>query len=530
MHAGKRDSTSGAKVSIWTRSAETPMYPAVPAGLSPDVCIIGAGITGLSIAYTLVERGHSVVVVDDGAIGSGETGRTTAHLSNAVDDRYYVLEAMHGRDKARVVADSHTAAIDRIETIAAREGIPCGFERVPGYLFASPDEDASFLDREFEAAIRAGLAPVKVARAPVPTFETGPALEFPGQAQFHPLRYLAGLAEAIERKGGRIFCGAHAEEIKGGTEARITLRSGHVIHPRHVVVATNVPVNDMFTMHTKLAPNRSYVIAAHIPEGQIPKALLWDSAHPYHYVRTAAGADNTAGQELLLVGGEDHPTGHADDYDGRYARLEMWMRSRYPEAGVIHARWSGQIIETIDGMAYIGRNPADADNVYIATGDSGNGLTHGTIAGMLIPDLIEGRENPWTETYSPSRITLKAVGEFARTNAKAAVHMADWFKGHETEDEREIPIGSGAVVRHGLSHIAAYRDEGGLLHRMSAACPHMKALVTWNASERTWDCPFHGSRFDCRGHVINGPANADLSRLQAEEQPAAAAGLDQPLP
>jgi glycine/D-amino acid oxidase-like deaminating enzyme len=171
-------------------------------------------------------------------------------------------------------------------------------------------------------------------------------------------------------------------------------------------------VNEVLTMHTKLAPNRSYMIAAHIPESLVPKALLWDTADPYHYVRTAAGADNTAGQELLLIGGEDHPVGQAADFDERYAKLEMWMRSRYPEAGVVHARWSGQIIETIDGLAYIGRNPGDADNVYIVTGDSGNGLTHGTIAGIIIPELILGRKHPWAHAYDPARKTLKAAAEY----------------------------------------------------------------------------------------------------------------------
>ncbi|MDQ3003065.1 MAG: FAD-dependent oxidoreductase, partial [Fibrobacterota bacterium] len=194
-----------------------------------------------------------------------------------------------------------------------------------------------------------------------------------------------------------------------------------------------------------------------------------------------------------------------------------WMRSRYPEAGVIHSQWSGQIIETVDGMAYIGRNPGEK-NVYIVTGDSGNGLTHGTIAGILIPDLIQGRENPWEGVYDPARITLKATGEFGRHNLKVAAHYADWLKSHGTADEAAIQPGSGAVIKEGLKPIAAYRDEQGVMHRMSAVCPHLKCIVTWNGSEKSWDCPCHGSRFNCRGHVLNGPANEDLAHLDSVVQ------------
>lgn len=517
MNPGQRDSTSGSKISIWTSSAAIPKYPIAPEGLSPDVCIIGGGISGLTAAYALVGEGLSVVVIDDGAVGSGETGRTSAHLSNAVDDHYQFLEAMHGADAARKIAESHTAAIDRIEAIIAAEGIDCAFERVPGFLFPAPDEDPGFLEKEMAAAKRAGLHPETVDRAPIPTFETGPALMFPGQAQFHPLRYLARLAEAVVRKGGRIFT-AHASEIEGGAHPQVTLKSGHVIRCKSLVVATNVPVNDRVVMHTKLEPYRTYVIAANVPSGMVPKALLWDSGDPYHYVRIVEGADNERGQDLLLVGGEDHKVGQAADYDSRYGALEQWMRARYPEAGDIHSQWSGQIIETIDGMAYIGRNPGEK-NVYIATGDSGNGLTHGTIAGMLIPDLIKGRYNPWESLYDPGRITLKAAGEFGRQNLNAALRYADWLKGDETLDEKRLAPGTGAVIRHGLKHIAAYRDRDGALHRMSAVCPHLKGIVTWNGSEGSWDCPLHGSRFDCRGHVVNGPAIADLQRLTPAGKP-----------
>lgn len=517
MNSSQRDSTSGARVSIWTRSADIPKYPVVPDGLRPDVCVVGAGMSGLSVAYALVCEGMSVVVVDDGAVGSGETGRSTAHLASAVDDHYQDLESDLGADAARMIAVSHAAAIDRIEAVAALEGIECGFERVDGYLFAASGEKPGFLDREWEAATRAGLMPEKTDRAPIPTFDTGPALRFPSQAQFHPLRYLSGLAKAVVRKGGLIFTGAHAVGIEGGKDAQVTLKSGAVIRPGSIVVATNVPVNDRLKMHTKLMPHRTYVIAAHVPEGILPKALLWDSGDPYHYVRTVSDADNSPGQDLLLIGGEDHKTGHATDFEERYASLERWMRSRYPEAGVVHAKWSGQIIETMDGPAYIGRNPGDK-NVYIATGDSGNGLTHGAIAGILIPDLIRGRNNSWEAVYDPGRTALKSALEFGRHNLGVAASYANWVKGPEAKETGEIPAGSGAVIRRGLKPVAAYRDEEGRLHTMSAVCPHLKGIVTWNGSESTWDCPCHGSRFDCRGHVLNGPANSDLAHEEREDE------------
>jgi len=520
MQAGTRDSTSGDKVSIWTRSAGTPKYPVVPEGLSCDVCVIGAGIAGLSVAYTLAGEGVSVVLIDDGAIGSGETGRSSAHLASAVDDYYHILESLHGAGAARLVAESHIAAIDRIEAIVAWEGIACEFERVDGYLFASPDEDPTFLGKEKEAATRAGLKPQWVERAPIPGFETGPALRFPLQAQFHPLRYLAKLAEAVVKRGGKIYTG-HASVIAGGDNAQVTCDSGRVIRCGSIVVATNVPVNTLLTLQTKLAPYRTYVITAPVPVGSIPKALLWDSGDPYHYVRVARNADNAPGEDLLVVGGEDHRTGQAIDFEGRYGQLEMWMRARYPSAGPIHSRWSGQVIETVDGIAYIGRNPGDEKNVYVVTGDSGNGLTHGTIAGILIPDLIQGRSNPWETIYSPGRMTLKAVPEFLRQNLQSASRYSDWLKGHESADETIIAPGSGAVIRHGLKHIATFRDEKGGLHRMSAVCPHLKCIVTWNGSEKTWDCPCHGSRFDCRGQVLNGPANQGLVHLDPISQPSA---------
>jgi glycine/D-amino acid oxidase-like deaminating enzyme/nitrite reductase/ring-hydroxylating ferredoxin subunit len=495
------------------RSAPAPEFPPLGADARADVCVIGAGIAGLSTAYMLALEGMDVVVLDDGPAGGGQTRRTTAHLSNAIDDRYVEIERIHGEDGAKKSARSHTAAIDRIEAIADQEAIDCEFTRLDGYLFRAPDDDSDILEQELEAARRAGLTGVNlVPGAPVKDFDTGPALRFPRQAMFDPMKYLAGLTRALRRHRGLIFGGTHAAAIEGGTPCTVTTRNGPNVTCDHVVVATNTPVNDRVTMHTKQAPYISYAIGLKVPAGSVATALYWDTEDPYHYVRLQHGSDR--GEDLLIVGGEDHKTGQADDAAVRHARLELWSRRRWPMCGDVAYRWSGQVMETVDGLAFIGHNPGDDEHVYIATGDSGMGMTHGTIAGILLTDLILGRENPWAELYDPARKLVKSLGEFAKENLNVAAQYLDWVTGGDVSSLDDIHLDSGAVVRRGLHKVAVYRDPAGRLHENSATCPHLGCVVHWNGGEKTWDCPCHGSRFAADGRVICGPANSDLTPAQ----------------
>jgi glycine/D-amino acid oxidase-like deaminating enzyme/nitrite reductase/ring-hydroxylating ferredoxin subunit len=495
--------------SVWAATAQLPTFSPLLTDTAADVCIVGAGISGLTTAYLLTQVGKSVVVLDDGAIGSGMTGVTTAHLSNAIDDRYFEIERLHGERGLRLAAESHTAAIDRIDSIVTRERIQCDFLRVDGYLFLAPEHGEDLLDKELEAAHRAGLHNVsKLARAPL-AFDTGPCLRFPHQGQFHPLKYLAGLAEAIERSGGRIYSGSHATSITGGSNAVVETASARV-STKHIVVATNVPVNDRLVIHTKQAPYMTYVIGARVPRNAITTALYWDTSDPYHYIRLQP---LDAEHDLLIVGGEDHKSGQADDTEERQPRLERWSRERFPGMGEVAYRWAGQVMETVDGLAFIGRNPLDESNVYTVTGDSGQGMTHGTIAGMLITDLILGRHNPWADLYDPSRITLGAAADFAKEQANVVAQYADHLTSGDVDALDQIAKDSGAVVRRGLTKMAVYRDATGTLHERSAVCPHLGCVVQWNTSEKTWDCPCHGSRFDKFGSVINGPANVGLHKM-----------------
>src|SRR5262245_33985374 len=299
---------TGGTSSIWMATAKIPPRPMLDRNLTTDVCIVGAGIAGLTTAYVLLKNGCRVVVIDDGAIAGGETCRTTAHLTNALDDRYFEIEKTHGADAARLAAESHTAAINTIAHTAEELGVDCDFSWVDGYLFAPPGESKKILKDELAAARRAGLNVEAVERAPIADFDTGLALRFERQAQFHPLRYLAALAEGIESDGGSIFEATHAEEIHGGADAHVITGTGQRVSAKYIVVATNTPVNDRVTMHTKQAPYRTYVVGLRVPRGTVTRALYWDTADPYHYVRLQAPSEET-GSDVLIVGGEDHRTG-----------------------------------------------------------------------------------------------------------------------------------------------------------------------------------------------------------------------------
>jgi glycine/D-amino acid oxidase-like deaminating enzyme/nitrite reductase/ring-hydroxylating ferredoxin subunit len=494
---------------IWITDAGLPAFRSLETDTQADVCVVGAGIAGLSVAYMLTQAGKTVIVVDDGEIGRGMTAVTTAHLTCMLDGPLTEIARIHGEQFAGTVVRSHQAAINRIESIVGDEAIDCGFERLPGFLFRAPEDDETALEGELAVLRRAGVNDAAlVVRAPLREFDTGPCIAVPWQGQIHPLRYLAGLARAVRREGGEIYANTHADEIEGGTAARV--RAGrHSIISDAVVVATNSPVNDRLAIHTKQAPYMTYVIAARIEPGTVQKALYWDTADPYHYVRL----HKARGCEYLIVGGEDHKSGQADDTAERHGRLEHWARKRFPAMGAIEAAWGGQVMQSLDGVGYIGHNPLDAGNVFVVTGDSGTGLTHGTIAGLLLTDLILGRKNPWQKVYDPSRKPVRAAGTFIRETANMAAQFGDWLKPGEVASADAIPRGRGALLRDGKRILAVYRDARGALHEMSAVCNHLGCIVHWNESESSWDCPCHGSRYDKFGRVINGPANRDLEPL-----------------
>lgn len=499
---------SQSTTSIWSDGAEEAFLHPLSTDTSVDVCVVGAGIAGLSTAYMLACEGQSVVVLDKGSIGGGESGRTTAHLSNALDDRYYELERLHSVDGSRLAAESHSAAIDAVEAIVAGEKIDCGFERIDGYLFVPPKGKRDELEEERRAAQRAGVTVEWVPRAPMEDFDTGPCLRFPRQAQLQPIRYLQGLCRALERAGGSIFTGTHVKDVESGSSVLVKTNAGPVVRARAAVIATNAPISETYGLYTANAAYRTYVIAARIQRGSVERALFWDTPDPYHYVRLHKGR----GCDWLIVGGEDHKTGQAGDLDERFKRLESWSRERFPKIESVDFRWSGQVMEPVDGLGFIGAHPLGRENIYIVSGDSGHGMTHGTLAGILLRDLILGRSNPWARLYDPSRITLRAFSDLMCENVNVGAQFTDWLKDADMDSIDRIVPGEGATIQTGWRKLAVYRDEHGAYHQCSAVCPHLGCIVSWNSIEKSWDCPCHGSRFDPYGRVIHGPANKNLDK------------------
>lgn len=552
----RESSTNNVELSSWFNGIAEPLrFNKLTENTSADIVIVGGGIAGISTAYILSKKGKSVVVVEDGFIGSGETGHTTAHITHALDDRYFNLEKLFGKDGAAMAAASHTKAIDFIESVIVKEKIDCDFERVDGYLFSNSIEDKEILDKELEATHRAGLDTELVSKSPLTSFDTGTCIKFPNQAQFHPIKYLQGLSKLVSsNENCRIFTETHVQEV---SETTVKTLNGFEIQAKDIVIATNAPIVDKVSkIYEKQIAYRTYVIGALIKKGSVPKGLYWDTGdkeskntiQPYHYVRIQKLEksdldfdmvndfaykehdskvkedidDDGREYDLLIIGGEDHKTGNENDIVERHSYLESWAKQRFPIKKVLF-KWSGQVMEPIDSLAFIGLNPMNNESekknkVYIATGDSGNGMTHGTIAGILLSDLILEKQNEWAGLYNPSRTISKQEKDDDSqqknnnsNNDNPEDNPTSINKSQSKLIIESLSSGQGAIIEEDPKNpIAVYKDKSGQVRTFSAKCTHLGCTVTWNPLEQSFDCPCHGSRFFNNGEVINGPANSEL--------------------
>jgi glycine/D-amino acid oxidase-like deaminating enzyme/nitrite reductase/ring-hydroxylating ferredoxin subunit len=502
----------------WQGSTSFPTFPAIDHDLIVDVVVIGGGITGLTAAYLLSAEGRSVALLERGRCAEVDTGHTSAHLTMVTDLRLTELEQRIGRTHAQAVWDAGLAAIFRIEAIAGDTGTVCDFAWVEGYLHTPADDrhghnDRQRQDRDFtdEAAL-ASACGFDVAFLQDVPFVGGPGIRFADQARFNPLKYLAGLAGAICTNGGNIFEHSPADEFSASPLS--VSAGGYRVHAADIVIATHNPLVGIAStvaaalFQTKLALYTSYAVAGRVAPGTLPDALFWDTASPYRYLRL----EPHGGHDLVIFGGEDHRTGQVSDTVARYDRLEKAITAK---TGIsLTHRWSGQVIATPDGLPYIGRM---TDHQYAATGFSGNGLTFGTLAGLIISDAILGRPNPWAELFDPHRAAVRrGLWDYIKENAAYPYYMMrDRLRSAERGPLRSVGRGRGRTIDSRGEKVAAYRSPEGVLALRSAVCTHMGCVVAWNEVEHSWDCPCHGSRFTATGAVISGPAEAPLPEIRS---------------
>jgi len=511
----------GVRDTVWDQvQLAVPSNPKLTKDATADVVVVGAGIAGLSVAYNLAKSGKKVIVLESRAIGAGQTGKTTAHLMPWNDDYFYLIEKNWGTEKMKIVADSHRRSIDFVEKVINEESIECNFKRIPGYLVAMEDNDSEGekLRMEYESCKRGGFDTVKMIdlkHAPE-NGSFGHGILFPMTAEFQPLKYIQGLAKAIKRMGGEIY-----EETAVIEQKREVCKTngGHTVTGGAVVLATNSPIHKILAIHSRQLARRSYVVGLKVPRGAINRASWWDTASPYHYVRL----EDKGEDEILVVGGEDHVVGiNPTDYQDGYGALEDWARAHWPAAQEVVYRWTGQVYLPADFLGLYGKNPLDPGNVYVATGDSGEGMTGGTIAGIVITSLILNKPHPWIDVYSPTRFpavskeTLSDAATEIKENLEGYSNLLPG-KGVDSFSSDTVSRNCGAVIQEGLNTVAMYRDTEGQLHRYSAVCPHLGCSVKWNPKDATFDCPCHGSQFDVQGTVIQGPAKKGLRKLSASQ-------------
>ena len=497
--------------SYWIDSAALPRYPKLERDERVDVAIVGGGITGLTAAYLLTLAGRRVAVLERERCGQIDSGHTSAHLTMVTDRSLTELAKAFGRDHAQAVWDAGLASMAQIDAIAREEQIACGFAWVPAYLHAPLGASGESASAELhdEASLASALG-FDVTFDPNVPFVGGPGVRLAEQARIHPRKYLAGMARAIVEHGGLIF-----EHSAAGTFCDQPLSidaNGHTLTCDYIVLATHTPLMGNTGLvratlfQTKLALYTSYVIAARVDKGRVPDALFWDTADPYHYLRV----DPHREYDLVIFGGEDHKTGQVEDTDGCFDRLERKLRSMVRTIDVTH-RWSGQVIETPDGLPFIGET---GDRQFAGTGYSGNGLTFGTLAGMMAADRVLGRTNPWADLFDPGRAKIRAAWDYVKENKDYPYYLVrNRFAGAEGRSRRDVKRGSGKVLDLDGQKVAVYRDEHGATTERSAVCTHMGCLVDWNQAERTWDCPCHGSRFKPDGKMIAGPAEDPLPKV-----------------
>ncbi len=497
---------------IWQTDVRAPHFPTLDADLSVDVLIVGGGITGVTAALMLKRAGRSVAIIERGRIGGGETGHTTAHVTYATDTRFTELVKTFGETHAQAAWDAGRLGMEQIAAFVASERIDCECRRVPGYLVAAGGGDTAAEAKELddESALVKGLGFDSTYVKAAPLLDR-PGIRFANQLKIHPLKYLHGLARQIPGDDSYVFENTESGEFSA--DGWQVIANGHRIRFEHVILATHVPLQghtgalSSALLQTKLAAYSTYAVGAQLPSGHTAEALFWDTANPYLYIRV----DRRDGGDYAIVGGADHKTGQEPDTEKPFRDLERTMLTLWPGAEIDH-RWSGQVIESVDGLPFIGET---AERQFVATGFGGNGMTFGTLGAIMARDWVLGVRNPWAELFDVNRKELSSLWNYLRENKDYPYYIATSQLSATAGSNLEVVgCGEGKTLRIDGTKVAVYRDDHGALTTLNPVCPHLGCIVAWNGAEKTWDCPCHGSRFTSKGDVIAGPAEKPLANQE----------------
>lgn len=504
MDTSNATNLEGQHKPIWFDTTSETEYGSLDGRLRVDTAVVGGGIAGVTTAFELQKAGQSVALLDRSSILRSVTGHTTAKITSLHGLIYAHLCDHVGHRHAQQYAEANEAAIDRIETIVQKQDIDCGFTRTPAYTYVESEDSRSKIRDEVEAARTLGLPATYVESTELP-YAVEAAVKFADQARFQPRKYLLELARRIPGTDSHIFEETTVQDISDGTPCHVQTNRGTVI-ASDVVIATHFPIRDPALYFTRLSPKRSYVVGAQLAADP-PEGMYYDPEEPYFSVRPHPVDD----ESMVLIGGQNHRTGHGDSTREHYRRLEQQARERF-NVESIEYRWATQDYVAIDRVPFVGRIAPQMGHLYVATGFGGWGMTNGTAAGRLLSDLILDRENPYRSVYQPTRFQLRgATGRLLSHNTHAVTRLiGDRIESHPRLDRLQLDLGEAAVVTTQDGPVAIYRDDTGKRHAVSAVCPHMGCLVSWNDGEQSWDCPCHGSRFDIDGTVLDTPAVTDL--------------------
>lgn len=500
--------------SYWRDTCSLPVFPKLEEpSVQADVAIVGGGITGMTTAYLLASEGYRTVLLEAGRLFNGTTGHTTAKITAQHDLIYHELIGMFGEEKAKLYYQANAEAAQFIQRLVEKHRIACGFCEQDAYIYTETEESVRRIADEMTAYHKLGIPGEWVDACPLPVPIKG-AIVMKGQAQFHPLQYVKALTEQYLQAGGVIYENTMAHTVEEGTAPTIITKEGCRVTAKHVISCTHFPFFDGKGYYfTRLHAERSYVLGIPVGDEADLEGMYLSADHPKRSVRTASAQD---GEWLLLIGGESHKTGQGICTMRHYEALRAFAE-RMVQVPRIAYRWSAQDLVTLDKVPYIGPVSSGIDNVLVATGFRKWGMTNSTGAGLLLRDIVQGKDSPYRELYTPSRFQVTPdVKNFVVHNADVAKHLV----GGKLESVQRMPedlaVGEGAVVTIDGRRAGAFRDEHGTLHIVDTTCTHMGCELEWNSGERSWDCPCHGSRFSMNGKVLEGPAKKPLTRLDKE--------------